>query len=300
MPLFAIVHCDSDGLHSSSCTVIAATSALAIARNILAHPDHWHATLLYAYPNDGDPRSIWQRIQADSFEPEALIEFINQTTLDTLSGEMLRIYPIEIQTLDGFQLNSRWSSSATAGSLAMSSPSQNTQPDTLFSQLAQDARSLLSTPEFQEYIENLLNQNIWQHSELRSLRLITSDLSTWQLPSLGFPLKISNIQKGQGSRSSGYQLNALPPDLHIDICFGRWNQKLKIPMYEEAVAFSEADELEQRWLVVGTCFKDIIGQSEFLISPEVMPQQQSKLVLELTCLVSYIVELLVFKDVASS
>jgi hypothetical protein len=214
---------------------------------------------------------------------------------------MLRIYPIEIQTLDSFQLNSRWSSSATAGSLAMGSPSHNSQPDTLFSQLAQDARSLLSTPEFQKYIENLLNQNIWKYSELRPLRLVTSNLSTWHLPSLEFPLKISNIQKIQENSANKHQLNPLLQYLHINICFGLWQQSLKIPTHEEDVDFSksDADELEQRWLVVGTCLKDIIGQSEFLISPEVTPQQQSKLILELTCLLAYIVELLVFKDTSS-
>ena len=299
MPLFAIIHVDGDGLHSSSCAVVVAPSAAAIAQDILAQPDHWHSTLLYACPNDGDPRSIWQRIQADSLEPEALIELINQTTLDTLSGEMLRIYPIEIGTLDSLQLNSRWSSSAAAGSLAMGSPSQNSHP--LFAQLAQDARSLLSTPEFREYIENLLNQNIWKYSELRSLRLVTSNLSNWHLPSLEFPLKISNIQKIQESSANKHQLNPLPQYLHINICFGLWQQSLKIPMYEEDVAFSEADadELEQRWIVVSTCLTNIIGQSEFLVSPEVAPQQQSKLILELTCLLSYIVELLVFKDTSS-
>lgn len=300
MPLFAIIHIDGDGLHSSSCTVVVAPSAAAIAQNILANPDPWHAPLLYAYPSDRDPRSIWQRIQADSLEPEELIELINQTRLDTLSGEMLRIYPIEIQALDSLQLNSRWSSSVTAGSLAMSSPYQNSQP--LFAQLAQDARSLLSTPAFQEYMENLLNQNIWKYSELRSLRLDTSNLSTWHLPSLGFPLKISNIQKIQESSANEHRLNPLPQHLCINICFGLWQQSLKIPMHEEDIDFSEAgaDELEQRWLVVGSCLKDTIGRSEFLISPEVTAEQQSKLILELTCLLSYIVELLVFKDTSSS
>jgi len=237
MPLFAIRHVDGDGLHSSSCAVVVAPSATAIAQNILAQADHWHTTVLYTDPHDGDLRSIWQRIQAVSLEPEALIELINQTTLDTVCGEMLRISPIELGTLDSLQLNSRWNSSAAAGSLAMGSPHQNSHP--LFAQLAQDARSLLSTPEFQEYIENLLNQYIWKYSNLRSLRLITTDLSTWHLPSLESPLKISNIKKVQESSSNEYQPNALPQHLHIDICFGLWNQNLKIPMHEEDAAFSK-------------------------------------------------------------
>lgn len=100
MPLFAILHADSEGIHSYSCTIVAASSEVAIAQHILENPDRWQALLQYAHLDDGDSRSIWYRIQADVVTPQALLTLINKTTLDVDFGEMLRIQPIEIHCLD--------------------------------------------------------------------------------------------------------------------------------------------------------------------------------------------------------
>jgi hypothetical protein len=100
MPLFALLHIDFEGLHPSGCKVIAASSALAIAKNILEDPDRWQAVLIYTQPDDGDPYSLWQRIQTGTLTPEALLTLINRTSLDVDFGEMVRLYPLEIQCLD--------------------------------------------------------------------------------------------------------------------------------------------------------------------------------------------------------
>lgn len=317
MPLFAILHVDHEGIHPHSCTLIVASSAISIAENILENPDRWRAALLCAHADDGDSRSLWQLLQADSLTPQELLTLIDKTTLDAGFGEMLRIYPIEIESLDDFQVGTRWSNfetsksdqpSTTSKGLATPvSPVQDQQGellikkqgslDELREKLLMDARSLLSTPEFQEYVQNLLKQNIWRYSELGSFQSVLADLSTWHMPLLGFPLKIRNIEETLGDMANEAQPNPLPQHLHLDIRFGLWHQNLKIPVYEENADSSEfnAGDLEQRWLMVGSSLKNTIERTGFLISPEVTPQQQSKLLLELTCLVSYIVEL-VFRE----
>ena len=108
MPLFAILHCDSEGLHPGSCTLIAAPSLMAIAQHILDYSERWQPLLIHAQPADGDRRSVWQRMQADVLTPEALLALLNQTTLEADYAEMLRIESIEIQSLDAFQARTRW------------------------------------------------------------------------------------------------------------------------------------------------------------------------------------------------
>lgn len=312
MPLYTILHIDHEGIHPHSCTLIVASSAIAIAQSILENLDRWRAALLCAHADDGDSRSLWQRLQADSLTPQELLTLIDKTTLDAGFGEMLRIYPIEIESLADFQVETRWSNSETNKSVQLStiserletpiSPDQDQQGELLIKKqvsldelekLSVDARSLLSTPEFHEYIGDLLNQNIWKYSELGSCQSSLVDLWTWHLPSLGFPLKVRDIEKIWGNSANEAQPNPLPQHLHLNICFGLWHQNLKIPMYEGNADSSEFNtgDLEQRWLMVGSSLKNTIERTGFLISPEITPQQQQKLALELTCLVSYIVEL---------
>jgi hypothetical protein len=313
MPLYTIIHIDHEGIHPHSCTLIVASSVITIAEDILENPDRWRAALLCAHADDGDSRSLWQRLQSDSLTPQELLTLIDRTTLDAGFGEMLRIYPIEIKSLDDFQAGTRWSNSETNKSSQLPTISERLETllssdqdqqgklliknqgnlDKLRERLSADARSLLSTPEFREYVRDLLNQNIWKYSELGSFQLSISDLSTWHLSSLGVPLRIRDIEKTLRDRTNEAQPNPLPQHLHLDVCFGLWHQNLKIPVDEENADFSEfdSDDLEQRWLMVGRSLKNTIERTGFLISPEVTPQQQQKLVLELACVVAYIVEL---------
>ncbi|WP_448286042.1 hypothetical protein [Phormidesmis priestleyi] len=206
MPLFAILHADYEGLHSSSCTIIAATSVLAIAQDILNNPDRWQAVLRYVYPDDEDSGSLWQRLQGDALTPQDLLTLINKTSLDVGFGEMLRIQLIEIACLDDLIINSRWSiqeSGASNSAKADLGASQGNLLDSLRFQLVEDARSLLTTQGFQKYVQTLLSQDIWQYSNLAALNLITPDLSTWLLTSLGIPVKLSNSEIRENSPDRG-------------------------------------------------------------------------------------------------
>lgn len=107
MPLYAIVHIDCEGLHDHSCTLVEAASATEIAQQILAHPDRWKSLLYRLYPDDNDPCGLWHRIHNDELTPAALLALIEQTYPYDDWAQMLRIYPVQAQSLDQLQLASR-------------------------------------------------------------------------------------------------------------------------------------------------------------------------------------------------
>lgn len=116
MPLYAILHSDIEGLHDKSCTLVQATSPAEIAQQMLAHPERWQALLYQLYPDDGDPRSVWQRVQSDGLTPEALLALIDRTYPDE-PAEMVRIQPVQVQSLNQAKVETRWLGSDASGYL---------------------------------------------------------------------------------------------------------------------------------------------------------------------------------------
>jgi hypothetical protein len=110
MPLYAILHSDIEGLHDKSCTLVQAASPIEIAQQMLAHPEQWKALLYHLYPDDGNPRSVWQRVQSDGLTPEALLALIDQTYSDE-PAEMVRIQPVQVQSLNRVKVETRCMSS---------------------------------------------------------------------------------------------------------------------------------------------------------------------------------------------
>jgi hypothetical protein len=80
---------------------------------MLSHPKQWQALLYHLYPDDGDPRSAWQRVQNDGLTPEALLALIDQTYSDE-PAEMMRIQPVQIQSLNQVKVETRWMNSDTS------------------------------------------------------------------------------------------------------------------------------------------------------------------------------------------
>lgn len=301
MPFYAILHVDFEGLHPSSCKVVVANSEVAIAQDILEDPRRWRELLFYAQPDDGNPHSIWQRIQTSKLTPDELLMLINKTSLDVDFGDMVRIYPVEIQALDDLDFTllsgDRRKIDSTKDAVADSGDS----PDkSLLPQLAEDARSLLRTRGFQNYVDTLLKQTIWQVSNLRNIKL-TPDILTWLMPSLQIPVKLSDIQirenRGQGESEECCRY------FYGNIQFGMWSSSLEVPIYPEELSdFEDAriDTLEDRWLDVGDSLRKSVEGYAFLVAPQLTPEQQSKLLLELTCLMAYITELLIPRKTNSS
>ncbi|MGV0029404.1 hypothetical protein ACFE35_30870 [Phormidesmis priestleyi ANT.L61.2] len=89
--------------------------------------------------------------------------------------------------------------------------------------------------------------------------------------------------------------------VHSNIQFGLWSSRLKIPVDGEYEGYSESDtdKLGGRWLDVGDALKKIIEVSGFWISPEISSEQQAGLLMELTCLLSYIIELFSSRNTTS-
>ena len=300
MPLFAILYIDFEGLHPSSCKVIAASSELAIAKNILEDPDRWCAVLLSAQPDDGDPRSIWRRIQTGMLTPETLLTLISRTSLDVDFGEMVRIYPLEIQSLNDVSFM-RPGGEALSPAQDAGADSSGNLPNPLLPQLAEDARSLLETQDFQKYVEALLKQNIWQVSNLRKMMLISPDISTWLLPFLEIPIKLSNIQIGKNSGRNESEAGGCRY-FHGTLQIGLWSSNLEVPIHpEELPDFGESriDTLEDRWLDVGDSLRRFIEVYGFTISPQLIAEQRPKLLLELTCLIAYTIERLIPRKTTS-
>lgn len=291
MPLFAILHVDFDGLHPDTCTVVAAPSKLAIAQHILESPERWEAVLLNTHPEGEDSRSLWQRIQAEALTPQSLLILIEQTSLDVEFGEMLRIQRIDVQCLPTLTLQSRWSNPLLHSTEMVSSPMGTTSLLTFRPQVAEDARFLLQTEEFQGYVESLLRQDIWQYSDLQSLNLITANLSTWVLPALAVPVQICNVELRAAS-SEGCTGKDSYQYCHIDLQVGRWEQPLEIAIANDFQRSGEQiyECMEDQWLNVGDALRKAIERCEVWVEPGFAAAQPSKLALELTCLISYLVE----------
>lgn len=114
MPLYAILHSDIEGLHEKSCTLVQAASPIEIAQHMLDHSEQWKPLLFHLYPDDHDPRSLWQRIQVDVCTPEVLLELIDKTYCDE-PAEMMRIQPVQVQYLDQVRVETRWISTDVVG-----------------------------------------------------------------------------------------------------------------------------------------------------------------------------------------
>ncbi|NJP12700.1 MAG: hypothetical protein HC866_27225 [Leptolyngbyaceae cyanobacterium RU_5_1] len=92
----------------ASYTLVEATSSTEIAQHILNHPERWKPLLYNLYPNDNNPRSLWQQMQTDVLTPEALLALIEQTYPDGDRSEMVRIHSIHVQSLDQIRVETRW------------------------------------------------------------------------------------------------------------------------------------------------------------------------------------------------
>ncbi|MBW4694185.1 MAG: hypothetical protein KME27_20775 [Lyngbya sp. HA4199-MV5] len=169
----------------------------------------------------------------------------------------------------------------------------NTQADLLNQlrhQLAIDARSLLLTPNFQDYLQVLLEQDIWRYSQLR-FQLPTSDLSNWLIPTLEFPVQLV-VQMNQPDEET-VDVNHC---IEMTVGVGLWQQNLRIPtvtINDENLNYPGAYDTEQQWLTTGQHLKQSIESEPFgfVVSPNLSSTQHSQLIMELTCLLAYVTQL---------
>ncbi|KAM3116302.1 hypothetical protein [Phormidesmis sp. 146-33] len=341
MPLYAILHSDIEGLHDKSCTLVQAASSIEIAQQMLAHPEQWQALLYHLYPDDGDPRSVWQRVQSDGLTPEALLALIDQTYSDE-PAEMVRIQLVQVQSLNQVKVETRWMSSDASDYLdSMSgdpciSPAQipssstigelmtaytqlrrrkgrelSTQlnqmrqqviaefdsirqqeleftalQETLLDQLrthfAFDARSLLTTTDFERFVHSMSVAGL-EESGTTPLQ-VAQDPADWTLKTLPHPLQLQNIQTIRPSKEP--EITEFFVEMQVSL--GDWTQFLSVPVGGSKDGLSVSYRplyTTQQWIEVSYQLQKNLTQLP------IAPNLQLELAQELVCLLTYIGEL---------
>ncbi|MBD3883268.1 hypothetical protein IFO70_15990 [Phormidium tenue FACHB-886] len=342
MPLYAILHSDIEGLHEKSCTLVHAGSPIEIAQHMLAHPKHWQALLYQLYPDDRDSRSLWQRIQADKLTPETLLALIDQTYCDE-PAEMMRIQPVQIQSLDHVQVETRWISPDTQDYLdcvSGSHPVLEVQPpssstigelmaaytrlrrckgrelsaqlsqmrqqvvtefaairqremefttlqesllDQLRTHFAFDARSLLTTTDFERFVHSMLVAGLEESGVTPPLQ-VAQDPADWTLKTLPHPLQLQNIQTIRPSKEP--EITEFFVEMQVSL--GDWSQFLYVPVGGSKDGLSVSYQplyTTQQWIEVSYQLQKNLAQLS------IAPNLQLGLAQELVCLLTYIGEL---------
>ncbi|NJO75087.1 MAG: hypothetical protein HC833_15765 [Leptolyngbyaceae cyanobacterium RM1_406_9] len=342
MPLYAILHSDIEGLHEKSCTLVHAGSPVEIAQHMLAHPKQWQALLYQLYPDDGDSRSLWQRIQADKLTPETLLALIDQTYCDE-PAEMMRIQPVQVQSLDHVQVETRWispdtqdyldcvsgshpvlevqpPSSSTIGELMTAytqlrrrkgrelsaqlnqmrqqviaefdsirqqelefTALQETLLDQLRTHFAFDARSILSTPEFERFVRSMLMAGAEEVGATPPLQVAQNPVE-WVLKTLPHPLQLQNIQTTRPFKE--HEITEFFVAMQVSL--GDWFQFLSIPVggsKDGLLVSYQSLYTTQQWIEVSYQLQKNLAQLP------IAPDLQLGLAQELVCLLTYIGEL---------
>jgi len=342
MPLYAILHTDIEGLHDKSCTLVQADSLIEISQQMLAHPEQWQALLYHLYPDDGDSRSVWQRVQSDGLTPEALLALIDQTYSDE-PAEMVRIQPVQVQSLNQVKVEIRWMSSDASDYLdsmsrnTLVSPAQIPSSSTIgelmtaYTQLRQskgrelsaqlnqmrqqvvaefdsirhreleftalqetlldqlrthfafDARSLLTTTDFERFVHSMLVAGLEESGVTPPLQVAQSP-ADWVLKTLPHPLQLQNIQTIRPSKEP--EITEFFVEMQISL--GDWFQFLSIPVGGSKDGLSVCYQplyTTQQWIEVSYQLQKNLAQLP------IAPNLQLGLAQELVCLLTYIGEL---------
>ncbi|MGG6270939.1 hypothetical protein ACQ4M3_41955 [Leptolyngbya sp. AN03gr2] len=340
MPLYAILHTDIEGLHAHSCTLVTAASRIEIVQQMIADPSRWQPLLIQLYPDDNDPRNVWQRMQTDSLSPEIILAWIDASYC-TDAAEMLRIQPVELRSLAHVRVQTRWCNAHTSeGCFDISSepihPSPADVPETvatvlaayidlrqrrgraLSAQLVQlrqqvgvkfesmrqqeveftarqtqlldrlcphfaiDAKPLLTTPDFQQFVRSMLT--CAEVGVLTPPLQVLQNPTDWILHTLPHPIQLHRVEPL--SRSD-------PPEprtsvVHLQATLADWSQRIAVPIGElqdGLIPTDQADYRMRQWIEVAVQLQPNLTQLP------IASYRQVGLAQELVCLLAYIGEL---------
>jgi hypothetical protein len=152
--------------------------------------------------------------------------------------------------------------------------------------LATDARSLLPTPQFQEFVRDLLKEVKAKPKQASFALKVASKTTKWILHILEQPLQISQIEVVERSNSYDAGKQTLTRYyIRMLVQLGEWRQIFEIPtataqnndpdMYHSCSAFTQ-------WYGAVTRIKVAIEQLP------VSSAKQQKLAQELTCVIAYV------------
>lgn len=155
--------------------------------------------------------------------------------------------------------------------------------------LATDARSLLPTPQFQEFVRDLLKEVKAKPKQASFALKVASKTTKWILHILEQPLQISQIEVVERTNSydAGKQI-LTRYYIRMLVQLGEWRQIFEIPtataqnndpnMYHSCSTFTQ-------WYGAVTRIKVVIEQLP------VSSAKQKKLAQELTCVIAYVCDL---------
>lgn len=155
--------------------------------------------------------------------------------------------------------------------------------------LATDARSLLPTPQFQEFVRELLKEVKAKPKQAAFTLTVASKTTKWILQTLEQPLQISQIEVVERSNSYDAGKQTLTRYyIRMLVQLGEWRQIFEIStataqnndpdMYHSCSTFTQ-------WYGAVTCIKVAIEQLP------IPSAKQKKLAQELTCVMAYVCDL---------
>lgn len=167
-----------------------------------------------------------------------------------------------------------------------SSAAQRIILNQLRSHLSKDARSLLPTPEFADFVQDLHTGDSNPDLGLQ----VQPQPEDWFLPTLKLPLQLHDIDTHICAEAMNP--HACETDLRVQV--GTWQQTITFP----AVLYTQdspnaATARRQQWLAMADPLKAIAAQFEIASTQQEMAQQ------ELYCLLSFTGDLFNLREIAN-
>lgn len=155
--------------------------------------------------------------------------------------------------------------------------------------LASDARSLLPIPQFQEFVRDLLMEVKAKRNNPAFILRVTPKPGNWILPTLQYPLQLSNIEMSEQTnsyRDKGEFLTIY--GIRMTIALGEWQQAFTIPT---ATAQNDNPDMYHAYSPFAQWYEAVVCMKPTLEQLPIVRSKRQRLAQELTCLMAYVCDL---------
>lgn len=155
--------------------------------------------------------------------------------------------------------------------------------------LAIAARSLLPTPQFKKFVRDLLMEVKAKRNNPAFILKVSPKPDKWILPTLQYPLQLSNIEMSEQTNSYGDKGEFLTIyGIRMAIHLGEWQQVFTIPT---ATAQNDNPDMYHAYSAFTQWYEAVVCMKPALEELPVVQSKQQRLAQELTCLIAYVCDL---------